>query len=305
MLAGNTIDRVLAHLYADAQTAQLAFEKGEVDSCGVSIPELERFQRLPHSTIVRLPNGTCRFLAANTTKPEFADKRFRQAVAYAIDRPTITKALFKDMFIPIYGPFVQSWAKNPDDNQYPYNPEKAKALLREIGWNASRVVEIVYYYTDAISKSLMETIQQMLVAVGVKTSLRLVPDDPPWEKEVYNEATYDLAFAAQGVPLDPDQATALIDSRKIYPNGVNYSRYKNPRVDQLLDAGRAAAVQSERQKIYQEIDKILNEDLPYIWLWEPAAVTAINKRVVGMAERQAALPNTPPLNEIHKWWIAS
>jgi len=119
MLAGNTIETesVAGHNYQNR-----AWSHGkarEVDSCGVSIPELERFQRLPHSTIVRLPNGTCRFLAANTTKPEFADKRFRQAVAYAIDRPTITKALFKDMFIPIYGPFVQSWAKNPDDNQYP------------------------------------------------------------------------------------------------------------------------------------------------------------------------------------------
>ena len=65
------------------------------------------------------------------------------------------------------------------------------------------------------------------------------------------------------------------------PDGRNRGRYKNPRIDELTDQGRLVIDIDERKKIYSEIQKILAEELPYIFLWYPHNIVVMNERVQG------------------------
>ena len=210
------IDRVLFRFSPDSQTTMLAVEKGEVDATQISIDELARFEAMDHITVVPLAGGVPNWIAINLLKPEFQDVRFRQAVAYAINKQELVDTIWMGHAKPLYGHFLQEWAKSPNVNKYEYNPDKAKELLQEVGWDSSREIDLTYYYNDNFTKSLMESIQAYLDLVGIKVSLRQI-DGATVRKEVDEDGTYDWMYGALGVSVDPDQATAGLDSTMVHP----------------------------------------------------------------------------------------
>lgn len=296
------IDRVLFRFSPDSQTTMLAVEKGEVDSTQISIDELARFEAMEHITVVPLRGGVPNWISVNLLKPEFQDKRFRQAVAYAINKDELINTIWMGQATPAYGHFLQDWAKSPNVNHYDYNPDKAKELLAEVGWDSGRAIDLTYYYTDNFTISLLEAMQAYLDMVGIKVELRQI-DGATVRREVDEEGSYDWLYGALGCSVDPDQTTAGLDSTMVHPRGANRPRYNNPRVDELLAQGRQLVDQAGRQPIYWEIDEIVNDELPYIWLWEPNRPDAINKRVVGMAENAGRVYNMPPYMAAETWQI--
>src|SRR5690606_11844631 len=86
--------------------------------------------------IVTTPAGVAA-IWFNTRHDAFSDKRVRQAVAYAIDKATISETLFQGFAAPVSTeiPYVQ-WAQPDDANPYDYDPDQAMALLEEAGWNS-------------------------------------------------------------------------------------------------------------------------------------------------------------------------
>jgi peptide/nickel transport system substrate-binding protein len=296
------IDQVIFLPFANADASLIAMEKGDIDTVQIPITELARFQKLPQLDVLPLKGGVANWISVNTSKPEFADKRFRQAVAYAIDKDTIIRTLWTGLATPLYGHFLQDWAKNPNVNKYAYNPDKAKQLLKDVNWDPNRVIDFTYYYADKQSESLMVAMQSYLGQVGVKTQIRLI-DTATVTKEVDKDGTYDWMYGALGVPLDPDQATAGIASDRLYPAGQNRPKWKNAALDAEMKAGRVSLDQSERQKHYYEAERILNDELPYIWLWEPQRPQAVSKRVIGMAQHQGLVYNMSAYRAIHEWWI--
>jgi peptide/nickel transport system substrate-binding protein len=150
----------------------------------------------------------------------------------------------------------------------------------------------------------MSAMQSYLDKVGVKTKLRLI-DTATVAKEVDKEGTYDWMYGALGVPTDPDQASAGLLSDRLFPAGMNRPKWQSAQLDAAMKAGRSTLDPNERRKHCFEAEKILNEELPYIWMWEPVRPQGINKRVVGMAQRQGILPNMSPYRAVEQWWIQS
>ena len=74
-------------------------------------------------------------------------------------------------------------------------------------------------------------------------------------------------------------------------------------MDELLAKGRQLVTLEDRQPVYQEIDQIVNEELPYIWCWEPERPDAVNKRIVGYAENDGKVYNMPPYFAVETWSI--
>lgn len=115
---------------------------------------------------------------ANDTNP-LADERVRQAFAYAIDRKQICEQVFEGAADPGDGtstPTGNQW-KVEGLEAYDYNPEKAKELLAEAGWDSSRTLTLGYYYTDQATADLMAILQQMLAQVGINVEPELQEGD--------------------------------------------------------------------------------------------------------------------------------
>ncbi len=133
-----------------------------------------------------------------------SDVRVRQAIAYAIDRNLITESVFGGFAVPADGLLPNGPFKSPNLDKYAYDPEKAKALLAEAGWDSSRTLQMVYYYDDQITADLMAVLQAQLADVGINMTyglivgdvaktLNSIPEDPKGKSVV----TWDLAYGAR------------------------------------------------------------------------------------------------------------
>lgn len=133
-----------------------------------------------------------------------SDVRVRQAIAYAIDRNLIVDSVFGGYAVAADGLLPNGPFKSPNLDKYPYNPDKARELLAEAGWDSSRSLEMVYYYDDQITADLMAVLQAQLADVGINMTYHLIvgdvaktlnsiPDDPKGKSVV----TWDLAYGAR------------------------------------------------------------------------------------------------------------
>ncbi|KKC37283.1 peptide ABC transporter substrate-binding protein [Devosia epidermidihirudinis] len=106
-----------------------------------------------------------------------SDPRVRQAIAYAIDMDTIVETLFEGNAIRAVG-LLPDGPNKPDDlERYDYNPDKARELLAEAGWDSSRELDVVYYYADQGTADLMATMQAYLADVGISMNYRMLEGD--------------------------------------------------------------------------------------------------------------------------------
>lgn len=133
-----------------------------------------------------------------------SDVRVRQAIAYAIDKKLIVDSVFGGYAVAADGLLPNGPFKSDKLNAYPYNPDKAKELLKEAGWDSSRQLEMVYYYDDQVTANLMAVLQSELADVGITMNYHLIvgdvaktlssiPDDPKGKSVV----TWDLAYGAR------------------------------------------------------------------------------------------------------------
>ncbi len=108
---------------------------------------------------------------------QLSDVRVRQAIAYAIDMETIVETLLEGKAIVADSMIPNGAWKAPGLNAYSYDPDKARALLKEAGWDESQVLDVVYYYGDQLTVDLMTAIQAYLADVGVQITYRKLEGD--------------------------------------------------------------------------------------------------------------------------------
>ena len=106
-----------------------------------------------------------------------SDLRVRQAIAYAIDMDTIAATLLEGMAIAADSRIPNGPFKAPGLNQYKYNPDKSRQLLKEANWDSSQVLDLVYYYGDQLTADLMTAVQAYLADVGIQMTFRKLEGD--------------------------------------------------------------------------------------------------------------------------------
>lgn len=222
------------------------------------------------------------FLILNAKEGPFADKRVRQAANYAINKEALVNDVLEGTAAVAAGPTPPAfaWAYNKTLQPYAYDPEKAKALLAEAGAEGA---ELTFYVTEGGSGMLdpiaMGTaIQADLQAVGLKVKIETYE----WNTFLGQvnpglEGKADMAEMAW-MTNDPDTLPYLALRTEAWPDkgGFNSGYYSNPKVDELLEAARAATDQDERAKLYQEMQTIVQEDAPWVFVanWKQNAVTS-------------------------------
>ena len=222
------------------------------------------------------------FLILNAKEGPFADVRVRQAANYAINKEAIVNDVLEGTAEVAAGPTPPAfaWAYNPDLEPYPYDPDRARELLAEAGAEGA---ELTFYVTEGGSGMLdpvaMGTaIQADLEAVGLDVTIETYE----WNTFLGNvnpglEGKADMAEMAW-MTNDPDTLPFLALRTEAWPDkgGFNSGYYSNPEVDALLDAARVATDQAERARLYQEMQVIVQEDAPWVFVanWKQNAVTS-------------------------------
>ena len=215
------------------------------------------------------------YLMLNTRKKPFDDKRVRQAVNYAINKQGMAQDLLKDSatVADSVTPPAFAWAYDKDIAPFPYDPAKAKALLAEAGYGAG--IDVTFTVTQngsgMLSPVLMAgAIQADLAAVGVRARIET------YEWNTYlgrlNGGMHDSDIAEMSfMTTDPDMHPSLALRTGA---AVNSGYYSNKQVDQLIDAGRAQTDQSKRAEIYRQLQQVVHDDAPWVFVchWKQNAV---------------------------------
>ena len=299
------LDKIVFQVYADSNTMLAALEAGEIDGMlyqggGIPVDQVTRFEALPNLKVFgNMDAGLPTFMLINLNKDYFKDVRVRQAIMYAIDRQTIIETVKLGTGAVSDTMFPAEWARDTELTGYPYDPEKAKALLTEAGWDSSRQIDLQRYYTDQVNKDTVDAIAAMLQTVGINAVVREVKS-AEFQASV-DDGSLELAYAANGQGLDPSLGFLVTGCGQRLAVG-----YCNERVDELYAIGQSSADRAVRAPAYQEISQILNAELPKVWLWWEVRPVAFDTRIVGLAEHYAEQPllmfDIPVYNEIHLWY---
>lgn len=275
-------DAVVFRPITDANTRTAEMLAGGIDLM-VEVPPvaLSQFQGDDYN-LVEQAGPHVWFLILNAKEGPFADKRVRQAANYAINKAAIVNDVLEGTAAVAAGPTPPAfaWAYNDALEPYPYDPEKAKALLEEAGAEGA---ELTFYVTEGGSGMLdpvaMGTaIQADLQAVGLTVKIETYE----WNSFLGKvnpglEGKADMAEMAW-MTNDPDTLPYLALRTEAWPDkgGFNSGYYSNPEVDKLLVAARASTDQAERAKLYQQMQTIVQEDAPWVFVanWKQNAVTS-------------------------------
>lgn len=268
----------------DSEVAVAEVEKGTVDLVSISIDDIERLQQNQSLTVVSIPSPSMDSISFNLDKDYFKDKRIRQAVTYAIDRANIVKEIYKDNAIvrnsPIFGP---EWMGVPEGlNEYTYDPDKAKQLLADAGWDSGRKVQMMYNPSgNKTFSTMIPIIQAQLGEVGMQIDL-VQYDAAEINKHLITDHDYEIYIGGGGVyGADPNISSKYYLSNAFTPTGGNSVWYANPEVDKLYADGRQATSPEARKPIYTQLAQLLNEECPSVFLWSPNTVFAFNNRLKG------------------------
>ena len=264
----------------DVLLAQL--QKDELDVVLVPPAEVERVKNLYDISLATRIEAGAQLIHVNLQKPYLQDKPVRQAIAYALPREDMAQALYLGGGTVQNSPNNIGWAIPPDLNLYDYDPEKAKELLAEAGWDSSTELLLRYPTGNKPREMSAPLIQSALKEVGIEVKLQI--SDFSALLEDVKAGEYDLALLSWMSYGDPDtHLTQLYWSESIPPDGWNIMYYKNDTVDELIREGRVTFDQAQHEKIYQDIYRILNDELPVVYLWSENSTFAYNNRVQGFS----------------------
>jgi peptide/nickel transport system substrate-binding protein len=256
--------------FASAETSLAAFQQGTNLAAPMSVNEIELVEGIEGAEVIGFPAGVG-YIAYNVRQPELADKRVRQAMAYAIDKKTIAETLFKGYVEAVSTeiPYVE-WAQPAEVNPYDYDPDMAQQLLEEAGWTGERTLGFWYYYTDPVTALVMEAMQQYLAAVGIQTELKF-DDGSGVRLQEIEDQTWDMVYGSFGAQPSPANLTAVWGP----PGEVTYG-WQNEEFNAEMDAALATYDREEQAVHYQRAIQILNEEAPNVWLFDRQNLVAVN-----------------------------
>jgi peptide/nickel transport system substrate-binding protein len=310
---GPYIQRVVYRIIPDLSTMFLELQSGGLDMMDLTPLQYARqtdtlaFKRRFEK--YRYPASASTYLGFNLRRPLFQDQRVRQALAYAIDKQELIDGVLLGLGQVANGPYKPgTWPHNAELPAYPYDPQKARALLAEAGWSDSNGDGILdrdgqpFAFTiltnqgnDQRTKS-GEIIQRRLRDVGIDVRLRVI-EWASFLKEFVDPGNFDALIMGWTIPPDPDSYD-VCHSSKIAKGMLNFIAYRNEEVDQLLEKGRRTLDQAERKKIYDRFQEILAEEQPYVFLYVPDALPVVATRFRGIEPAPAGI-----MHNFHQWWV--
>ncbi len=292
------VDRIILRRLDDEKALE-AFEAGEIDLMFIDALDSDRILARPGVEVQAFNTNEYRTIAFNPDHPVLKDRRVREAILVAIDRQAIVDRVLKGMGEVIYSHLIMpEWTVNHDlDGQYPYDPERARALLAEAG-HGSGVTLGVTTGPGAIparhNAPFLGEVVRYLAEVGIEVEVNIKPvveyvDD-------LERGNFELYTCCGASGPDPDFTTIYYHSSSLPPNGANGARYVSQEADKLLKEGRETADPTKRAAVYHRLAALLAHDLPTLALWHENRVLAINDGVRGdfTALGMCWLPGTLP-----------
>lgn len=267
---------------ADPTVRALKLLRGEVDMLQNDMPpELVTHLDGQGMQVVRQKGSNFSYLGFNLDDPVTGMLGVRHAIAHALDREAVIRYVLGGAARPATALLPAThWAGNPDLPLYPHDPEQARAELRQAGYGDGRRVHLTYKTSnDPFRIRLATVIQQQLAEVGIDVDIRSY-DWGTFYGDIKGGMFQMFSLSWVGVKT-PDIFRYVFHSKAVPPDGANRGRYRNDQVDRLIEEAESAADEAVRVAAYRELQRVVNDELPYVPLWYEDHVFVARENISG------------------------
>jgi peptide/nickel transport system substrate-binding protein len=283
------LDRIIFRLGLRGATAFAALENGEIHMAGrVTAVEYERYKDDPNIVLLGGQLGGGMTVWANHNRPAFQDARVRQALLHALDREAMAEAYYGDLADVLHLRLTNPEFVSPNITKYDYNPDRARELLGEAGWDSEQEISFVTYYQDDQNKRIHAAMQQFWADVGIDVELVYL-DGPAWVARVYDNDDFDLSYGCCGW-FNPDQLRLSLGCDRSWPAGRNVGHYCNEEFDQLAEAAMSEPDPAKRKEMLYQATEIITGEAGEIPVFRPTRYSAFSASVCNNINRQLDEP---------------
>jgi peptide/nickel transport system substrate-binding protein len=306
------LDRVVFRNIPEMTTLLTELLTGRIDVyLGLNPNQADQIRRAAGVELIDFPFRQWVYLAFNTRRPQFEDARVRRAIAMALNRQQIVDALLFGLGDVGRGTAVPTqWMYDGDDPQQmiPYDTVQARQLLAEAGWTRGpggilRNAEGQEFRFTAITnagndvrRDILEIMQAQLEPLGIVATPRLVEWNTMVQTLQSSERNFD-AVVSSWVEFFQKDDSGILHSRNL-GQPYQYVGYSNPRVDMLIDTLAVMTDRGRARPLWQEYQRIVVQEAPYIPLYYPRRLVGVRSRVQG-----AQMDVRSETVNIHEWWI--
>ena len=284
------VDRIVFQIVPESATRMLKLERNEVQILADVPPsDYARVTGNPALKLYQQPGLTILGVAMSNDLGPFKDKRVRQAMNYAVDKDAINKGLYGGATTASQGMPPVLWGYNKSVAPYPFDAAKAKALLGEAGFPNGFSTDMMVYanprgYNPIGGAKLGEAVQGYLAKAGINIKISQYEWGAYLDKLRHTAWEGFAIIGWSGDNGDPDNFLGDLfewDTAAGQARTNNRARHHNPEFDRLIVQGRQVSDQGRRGQIYEQANKILHDDAPWIFINHTNQVRAARTTVKG------------------------
>jgi peptide/nickel transport system substrate-binding protein len=288
---GETPDYREIHWVAerDSEKRVDAVLNGEADiASGIGLLGRDRINEGGDAEAREWDSGLAIIFMANAQEGACRDPRVRQALNYALDVDRVIAEIKHGAAKPLNGYLTpHHFGYNPETPAYPYDPEMARSLLAEAGYEGG--LDLIFDIPSTMpdeAPALAQMMAEQYAEVGINVEIVVHQDRAAYSEMVREKRINDLA-AFDSSP----SSTYRVLMEKLHSGrrGPWWEGYSNAEVDSLIDVSQATISLEERQAIYRRIYSIVRDDAPWVFLYRPTRYWAVGSAMTGWAPRSDGL----------------
>lgn len=278
------VGKIRVKTIVDANSMQAELQSGSVDMAplptNLAPDSIKSLGENPNLKVEKFPGSNIQYLQFNTSAAPLDKPKLRQAIAYAINREEIINKLLSGQAEIAHSILpAESWAYHAPTT-YTYQPEKAKQLVKESGYN-NELLKFKFNAGSAATSQYSQVIQNSLKEIGLNVEIETLEIGTLREQLAKGQFQMNTGIWIGGnqdpIFLKDLFATGAIPGEKI--KCCNRSRYSNPEFDKIIEQALGAATQEQAKEFYFKAQEIVANDVPMFPLWYPANIVISTKRI--------------------------
>lgn len=290
-----TLSNVNLLIIPEASTARIMLEKGEVDLLDTTTLSPETLAEMDGKNGIKIytaPSYKIVYGDMNQSKPPFDNPLVRKAMVHSINYDSIIENIFLGKAFKVNSAVPKGmFGFNEDTPLNAYDLELAKKLLKEAGFENKLNFEISISQNDEVYKNMAVTIQSDLAKIGAKVTIK----EYAWPTylDLITSGGHNISLGAWTPDFaDPDYNLWYLAHSSSKGAGFNTAFYGNKKVDELLEEARTIVDEAKREKIYQEVQSIMAEDIPYAFIAQTEESAPVRDYVKGYQ-----------INPMNTWYV--
>ncbi len=308
-----SIERLSFKFYTDSASAAEALRNNNIE--GVSFLSTDRIAAFEKDNNLQLVSPALQQYTAaffNLRRTTISDVKVREALAYATNKSTIVETALNG-----HGKTVESFilpgmiGEDPNQTIRSFDQNQAASLLEEAGWTLNEngtirekagsplILQLVTLNNTELLATA-ELLKSQWLAVGVDLQITTV-DNATFQSDTLRNRAYDVLLSGELYGIDPDPYAFWHSSQTDYP-GLNLSGFSNRNADEKIESGRTTMNREERATAYSELQTIVNETVPAVFLYQPTYTFVVPRKIKGIEAGQIVTP-ADRWSSIEEWYI--